>query len=424
LNAEIVNVSGCKRNLLLEIPADELSRAIDGLAGSYAMKAKVPGFRPGKIPLSVIKQRYSSELRDEARQELISQSWERAKAEHKLDPISAPRVEDVRAEPGEPIRVTISFEILPSIDITEYKGVRSTMPEPRVEEAEVDQAIEQMLERQAQYIPDEEVTVRDGHMVTACIDGEFSDGGKPLHDDNINLVVGDPQTNDDFSVNLRGGKLGETRSFTVTFPADHPRTRFAGKTVQYAVQIKEIKRKELPQLNDEFARDLGLETLAGLRDSVRNELVRKAQRDAEEKAKDEILEQILQRLAFDVPECLIEEELHERAQRLAASFAYQGIDISKTGFNWKAFSQDERPQAEKSVRGKLVLDAIARKETLEVGDKDLDEEFERMSRASDKSAAALRAQFEKDQRIQRVRANLLRHKALDFVYRNANISRG
>lgn len=424
MKSEIVKINGCKRHLQVEMAAGQLEKAMDELAVKYAAKARVPGFRPGKVPLSVIRQRYATELKEEAKQNLISDAWRQAVVEHDLSPLSEPRVEEVRAELGEPMALTVSFEVLPSVEITEYKGIAATLVTAPVSESDIEGAIGELRERHAQYVPVEEADITDGHLVTISLDGEFEDGGKPMHDDEINLVVGDSRTNEEFSKNLRGAHIGETRSFPVSFSPDHPRKRFAGKTVNYRLEINDVKTKQVPELNDDFARDIGAENLEALRTRTRDELVRKAELAAEEKAREEVLDRIVQATPFDVPECLVEEELEGRAHRLASSLAHQGIDIGKTSFNWKAFIDEARPEALKAVRQMLILDAIARIEGLQVNEADLEAEFEKLARASEHSAAALRAQFEKDQRIQRVRANLLRHMALDFIYRNANISRG
>jgi trigger factor len=424
LSSEVINVSGCKKNLVVEIPSEQIDEEIDRLALSYASRAKVPGFRPGKVPLSVVKRRFASELRKEATQDLISRSWKQALSDHHLNPLAEPHVEDLKDETGNPLRFTISFEVLPALEVANYEGLSVKVQAPEIEETQVGQALETLREQHAQYAPVEEESISNGHLVTIKLDGEFEGGGKPLHEDDVNLIVGDPRTNEDFSANLRGARIGEARTFTVSFPPDHPRKRFAGKKVHYRLEVKDVKEKHLPGLDDEFARDMGSESLQELRAKIHDDLVRNAERLAEEKAKEEVLDQIVRSHAFDVPDALIEDELEERARQVAAKLTYQGIDVNKTSINWKKVFDEERPHAEQVVRRRMILDAIVRQEGLEVTEAEMDQEFERLSRVAEKSAAALRAQFEKDQRIQSLRAHLLRNKALDFIFRNANISRG
>ena len=219
--------------------------------------------------------------------------------------------------------------------------------------------------------------------------------------------------------------MGDEVQFNVPYPAEDQRKRFAGKTVRYRVLVKEVKEKHLAELNDDFAKDVGgLESLEELRARIRDDLISKAKLAAEKDIREAILDQLVQRHFFDVPECLVGEELEDRARRIATRFAHRGIDVSKTPIDWKKIFEGERPHAEQGVRRTLILDAIARQEGLEALEEELEEEVRTLAEAAKKSPVALRAQLEKDQRIQSVKDHLRRKKALDFIYRNANITRG
>ena len=211
LSVEIVDLSSCKRNLVVEVPAEEVDGEIHNLAQQYARRVRVPGFRPGKVPLGVIKQRFATELRSDATQELINRYWKHALSEHHLQPLAQPVVEHVDSESGPALKFTLSFEVLPPLEINDYKGVSSRLPEPHVSEEDIDRVLENLREQSAQLVPVEEGEIRDGHVVILNIDGEFEGGGKPLHEENVVCVVGDPQTNETFSANLRGARLGEQR---------------------------------------------------------------------------------------------------------------------------------------------------------------------------------------------------------------------
>jgi trigger factor len=424
LNLEIIDISSCKKNLTAEVPVEQVEEEISRLARKYAQQVKVPGFRPGKVPLGIIRQRFSTELRDEVTHEIISRTWKEAAVDRGLEPLAEPVIEKVESDPGAPLKFVLSFEVIPKIEITDYKGVPITLPLQEVKDADVDAAIEHLREEQAQYIPVENAEIRDGHFLTIDLDGEFEGGGKPIHEENLNLSVGAPQTNREFNENLLGARIDEERVFDVSYPVDHHQKKLAGKTVHYRVKVKEIKEKQLAEINDDFARDIGSSSLEELRTRIRSEMVTKAKEAAEEKARETILDQIIQRLSFDVPESLVREELEDNARRIAANLARRGIDVSKTSIDWKKIFEEERPFADKSVRRRLVLDAIARQEKFEVTDSEVDAEFEKMATQGGKSAAAIRAQFEKDQRLQAFRMYLLQNKALDFIYRNATISEG
>ena len=424
MNLEIVDISTCKKNLTAEIPAAQVEEEISGLAQRYAQRAKVPGFRPGKIPLSIIRQRFAAELQSEATQEIINRTWRQAVAEHALEPLTEPVVDKVESAAGQPLRFVLSFEVSPKLEITDYKGVPVTMPAVTVQESDVDAALEGLREEHAQFVPVENGEVRNGNYVTISLDGAFEGGGKPIHEDDVTLIAGAPQTNREFSENLQGCRIDEVRTFDVKYPEDYRQKRLAGRLVHYQVKVKEIKEKHVAEANDDFARDVGAASLEGLRNRIRDELVTKARQGAEEKAREMALDGIVKRIAFDVPESMVRDELEDHARRIAANLARQGIDVSKTSIDWKKIFDEQRPQAETSVRHRLVLDAIAHQEAMEITDQELDAEFQKMADRGGKSAAALRAQFEKDQRLQAFRMFLLQNKALDFVYRNATISEG
>jgi trigger factor len=424
VTVEIVEVNGCKRNLVVEIPPDEVAREVDRVAREYAQRVKVPGFRPGRVPLNIVKQRYAEEVRNDATHDLIERSWKEALSSNHLHPLSEPVVDDVKSSPGDPLKFTVSFEILPSVEARDYTQIPVSLVEQPVQEEDVDKALDELRERHAESVPVEGEPIRDGHIVTLEVNGTFEGGGKPMHQEDVVCIVGDSEMNETFSDNLRGARTGEERSFDVSYPADYHDKRFAGDTVHYRVSIKAVNEKRLPEPTDEFAKDIGDENLEQLRTRLRNELVTRAGSAAEKKAREQVLEELVRRNAFDVPETLIKAEVGDFIRNLAATFAQQGIDINRTSIDWKKVLEEQRPRAEEAVRRTILLDAVAEQERIEVSDQDLDAEFEKLAEPTHKSALALRAQLEKDNRIEGFRQHLRRNKALDFIYRNATISRG
>lgn len=406
------------------MPPQEVDQEVENLAREYARSAKVPGFRPGKVPLNIIRQRYGSDLLKDATQSLIERCWKDALSEHDLHPLAQPVVKEIENKPGSPLKFTVSFEILPKLEVKDYKGVQVTLPSSEVAEENVNQALESLREQHAQFVP-MDGEARDGLYVTVTVDGQFEEAGsKPLHEEDVTLIVGHPQTNTEFSKNLQGARVGDTRTFEVSYPADYHRKQFAGKKVLYSLIVKDIKEKQLAELNDEFAKDIGSDNLDALRTKLRNELVTQAKQNAEKKAREALLDTIVQRQTVEVPECMVENELEAHARRLAGNLAYQGIDINQTSIDWKKIFDEQRPRAEQSVRRSIFLDAIARQESIEVTREEVDAELQTLAQGTSKSAAALRAQLEKEERIHSLEEQLRQNKALDFIYRNANISVG
>lgn len=423
MTVQIVEVSSCKRDLTAEVPVQEVNQEIETLAREYARNAKIPGFRPGKVPLSIIRQRFGSDLHKEATQKIIERCWKEAIAENKLAPLAEPILKELDNKPGEDLKFTLSFEVLPPLEIKDYKGIAVTLPKVEITEESVNQAIENIRERNAQFVPVES-EARDGMYVTLTVQGQFDGSDKATREDDITLIIGHPQTNEEFTKNLRGARPNDVRMFDVHYPEDYHRKQFAGKTVHYTVLVKEIKEKQLAEVNDDFAKDVGAESLESLRRRVRDELVTQAKQNAEKKAREELLDSIVQRQTVEVPECMVQDEVEAQAHRLANNLAYQGIDVKQASIDWKKILEEERPRAEQAVRRSLFLDAIARQENIEVTAEEIDSELEKIVEGTSKSAAALRAQLEKEEKIQSLEQHLRQNKALDFIYRNANITEG
>jgi trigger factor len=424
LTVEIIEVNSCKRNLAAEVPAQEVEQEIDNLAREYARNAKIPGFRPGKAPLNIIRQRLGSDLIQDATQKIIERCWKDAIRERDLHPLAQPIIKDVDHKPGNPLKFTVEFEILPALEVKDYKGVAMTLPSSEVSDDEVTQAIENLREQHALYAPLDGVEARDGLYLTLTMDGQFEDEIKPMHDDDVTLIIGHPQTNVDFSNNLRGALAGETRTFEVSYPQDYHQKRFAGKKVRYTVLVKDIKEKQLAELNDDFAKDIGSDSLDALRMKLRDELVTQAKQSAEKKAREALLDSIVERQMIEVPECMVLDELNIHARRLANNLAYQGVDLNQTSIDWDKIFEEERPHAERSVRRAIFLDAIVRQEGIKVTDEEVESEFQKLAEGTNKSAVAWRAQFEKEERIQSFEQHLRHNKALDFIFGNATISVG
>jgi trigger factor len=374
------------------------------------------------VPLSIIRQRYGSDLLKEATQKIMQRTWKDAVAAYDLKPLAEPEVKEVDDKPGGPLKFTLSFEVFPTLEVKGYKGVSVTLSPVEITEDKIDKALEELRDRHAEFVPVEGGEAKDGLYLTVTVDGQFEDAAKSLHEEDVTLILGHPQTDTGFSDNLRGAKSGETRIFDVDYPADYHRKHFAGKRAHYTVVVKDIKEKQLPELNEDFAKDIGSESLDALRVRVRDEMVREAREDAEKRAREALLDSIMQSQSAEVPEYMIQEELEARVNRVAGNLARQGININQTSIDWKKVFEMERPQAEKDARRSLFLEMIARQEGIEVTKEEVDLELQKIAEGTTKSAAALRAQLEKDERIQVFEQRLRQNKALDFIYRNANIT--
>jgi trigger factor len=420
LTVEITQVNGCRKNLAGEISAEDVEKEIEIITREYSRTVKIPGFRPGKTPAGIIRRRFEKEIQDEASQRIMDRAWGEAIDTNNLYPLGRPEIMEFENKPGAPLKFKLTFEELPAIEVKDYKGVEIKQDSAEVKEEDMTQAIDRVREQYAQFVP-VEGEAGDGHFVLIDVDGLTEGESTPFHDEDVTLIVGHSQTATDFSENLRGAKVNDTRSFEVSYPGDYGNKKIAGKKVAYTVLVNEIKERQLPELNDDFAKDIGFDNLEAFRDGLHEELITQAGSAAEKKARDELLDAIIARQPIDVPDCLVAEELDGYTRRLINNMAYQGIDVKHIGFDWKKIYDEQRPYAEQSVRRMIFLDAIAKQENLEVSEEDISEELDKLASQSNKSAEAWRAEFKKADRMDELKQGLLQDKALDFIYRNANI---
>ena len=425
MTVEITNINSCRKNLAGEISAEEFEKELEKVAREYSRTVKVPGFRPGKVPTNIMLRRFEKEICDEASQRIMDRVWGDAIDANNLKPLTQPEITELVNKPGNSMKFTLSFEELPQLEVKDYKGVEIKKDSAEVKDEDLDRAIDGILEQHSQFVP-VEGAAKDGHFVLINIDGLVDGETAPFHDEDITLIVGHAQTAAEFSEHLRGAKVDDTLSFDVSYPDDYNSKKLAGKRVAYKVLVKEIKERQSPELNDDFARDIGFDSLEAFRARIREDLTMEVGLNAEMKAREELLDAIIERQPqppIDVPDCLVTEELGEYTKRFLNNLAYQGFDVKKTAavFDWKKIYGEQRPNAERQVRRMIFLEAIARQENLEVSEEDVSAELDKMASQSHKSTEVLRAEFEKSNRMDTLKQNLLYDKALDFIYNNANI---
>jgi trigger factor len=421
LTVEITQVNSCRKNLAGEIPAEEFEKELEKIAREYSRTVKVPGFRPGKTPINIVRRRFEKDIQDEASQRIMDRVWQDAIDANNLKPLTRPEIKDFENKPGNPMKFTFTFEELPQLEVTDYKGLDVKQASAEVKEEDVNNRIGEVREQFEQFVPVES-DAKDGHYLLVDIDGLTEGESAPFHDEDVTLIVGHQQSVAEFSDNLRGAKVNDTLSFEVRYPDDYQSKKIAGKKVAYTVLVKEIKERQLPELNDDFARDVGFESMEALREKVNKDLIEQAGSMAEKKARQELLDAIIERQPVEVPECLVIEELGERTRNLVNNLAYQGFDVNKTsGLDWKKIYDEQRPAAEQAVRRMIFLDAIARQENLGVAEEDISAELDKLAEQTRKPADVWRAELEKNNRMDELKQSLLQNKALDFIYRNANI---
>ena len=416
----------CQRELTIEIPADVVKSETDQLVSRYAKVARIPGFRKGKVPASIIRQRFAEDIKGEIVEQLIPRYFREEAQKQGLAPVSQPRVTDLHLHEGEPLRFTAKFEIFPEFKIGPYDDIRTHTIDTNVTEEDVERALNNLRQQHATYTPvEEERGLADGDFALVSFKGNPQEGEadtKPVEVDEIMVEIGGANTVPEFTENLRDAKPDETRTFEVKYADDFGDKRLAGKAISYEVNVKGIKRKSVPELNDDFAKELSADfnSVEDLRNRVRENMKAEKQHEAEHQGKDQIVEELVKRNDFPIPDSMLDQQIDIRLERGLRALAVQGLkteDMKKMDFG--RLRAGQREGALREVKASLILEQIADSEKIEVSDEELDRELEIMALQTKQPLEKVRARLTEDGGLDRIRHRLRNEKTLDFLYRKS-----
>jgi trigger factor len=412
----------CRRELELEIPAEDVSKATERVAIEISRVARVPGFRPGKAPLSLIKRRFADDIKGEVLQSLVPERVEKAVVEEKLSPVSQPQVEKLEFNEGQPLKFRAVFEVLPEFELGKYKGLDIEMPAMDVTDEDVNKTLEETRERAAAFAPVEGRAVENGDFAQLKLLGTPEGGGEPIQADSVLCHVGAEETMGPFNENLRGANVGDHKEFDVDYPADYPDQKLAGKKFHYAADVTGIKIKKLPELNDDFAKDVSdATTLDELKKKIRENLEHQRDHRQKDLQREKVIFELVKMHDFPVPESLVEHQKDVRLERVVRSLAQQGVDPRAVNLDWVTLRQRQEERAQEDVKAELVIDKIASTEQIDVTDEEVQHELEHMAGHSGESAEAIRARLTKQGALDRMKAKLRSDKTLDWLAQNANV---
>lgn len=425
----------CVREISVEIPAEIVTGETESLVLKYTKLAKIPGFRKGKVPPTIVRQRFAEDLKSEVVESLVPRYFGKETEKQGLKPISQPRVTDLHIHEGEPLRFKATFEVLPEIEVSGYQDIRPEQKDTNVSDEEVDTALKNIQEQHASYnAVSEERPLVEGDFAQVAFEGvpktaAPAEGGapadpardepKPVKVDEVLVEIGGANTVKEFSENLQGAKVGEEKKFDVSYPEDFQDQRLAGKTMTYTVTVNGIKTKAVPELNDAFAKEVGdFETLDALKQRMREGMEHEKKHQAEHEAKDKIVDELLKRTDFPVPESLVDHQIDLRLERGLRALAAQGMraeDLKRMDLN--RLRDGQREQATREVKAALVLDKIAELENIQVSDEDVDKEIEAIATQARQPKEDVQARLTQDGAVNRIRERIRNEKALDFLYR-------
>ncbi|GAB4245005.1 MAG: trigger factor [Acidobacteriota bacterium] len=432
VRSQVEELSQIRRKLTVEVPSEVVDQEFERVAGEFRKRATVPGFRPGKAPLGLVKRRYHADIRDEVIGRLVPEAFQEALRRENLKPVVEGDLQRVTAEPGQALNFEIEFDVAPEFELPEYKGVQVEIPAP---EATVDELLARRLEvLRAGHGEWVEVTDRPaaaGDRVHVRMEATYVGGEKDgqevfeeKEDKEITVILGSERNIEEFEKNLTGVRVGDKVDFVVEYPEREDEPRLSGQKVRFQGEVTSVKEKQLPELNDEFARDLGnFESLEQVKDLLRRDLeasVAHERREALEKA---LREKLLDGLEFEVPGDWVTERLRRRLGQMAEDLVRRGIDPSQAGVDWRSMVETLRPEVIQELRWELVLDRIAEQEGIEVSEEAVDEEIWNLATALRRSAASLRAELLRDEEAEeRFRRRIARQRALDIIEESAVVT--
>ncbi|MEP6644063.1 MAG: trigger factor [Acidobacteriaceae bacterium] len=424
--------SGTKREIEVEVPPQEVARETETLIAKYQKLARIPGFRRGHVPASVIRQRFSKDIQNDVVDALVPKYFRKETDKLGLIPVSQPRVTDLHVHDNEPLRFKASFEVMPEIKVEGYKDLRADKKDVSVSDDEVTETLKGLQEQHATYTSIEDRPLADGDYAQVSLDGEpkvdvesthkdKDADAKPVHMDEVLVEIGGKNTMPEFNENLRGASAGDERSFEVNYPQDISDQRLAGKSFNYKVKVQGVKQKALPELNDDFAKELGeFTTLEEVKQRIREGMEQERKHNADHEAKDKLMVELVKRNEFEVPEALVERQIDVRLERGLRALASQGMkaeDIKKMDFT--RLRAGQRDQALQEVKASLLLEKVADAESIEVGDEEIDREVEALATQSKQTPESIRARLTRDGALDRIRNRIRQEKTLDFLFRQS-----
>jgi trigger factor len=422
MKAELSEVNDTRKSLTIEIPSDVVDAEINRVASDYSRKARIPGFRPGKAPARVIKQRFKDQILHDVAHDLVPRAIDDALRERGVEPVDTPEVRDVNVEEGQALTFKASFDTLPTFEVGDLSTILLRRPSNRVDEEAVSQALQRLRERAARFEPVTDRGLVDGDIASVDLERTDPDGKVDSHA-GISVELGAEANPPGFDAQLLGLEPGATKAFDIQYPADYPNGELANATVSYKVTVKDIKRKVLPELDDDFAKDLGqFDTLDALRQQVRHDLEHEAMHASERAVRGELMKALAARVPFEIPGSLVEREIDRRLEEFASRLMDQNVDPRQAGIDWRAFRESQREVSKEAVASAIALDELARREQLEVSEPEIEQEIARYAERMGRTAASVRATLEKEGGISRVHSSLRREKSIDFVMARATIA--
>jgi len=412
-------VEGCRHELEISIPSEDVEKETATVAEQFRERAHLKGFRAGKAPMSLIRKNYESDIRQKVLENLVPKAVDSRVAEEQLRPVSRPNVTDLHFHDGKDVHFKAVFEVFPTFEIPNYNGVEVVYKEPEVTDEDVTKRLEEIRETKATYANEDPRPLADGDYAVVSLES-LSGTEEGIKADEVQVLIGGPETLPGFTENLTGASPGDEKEFDVTYPAEYGRETLAGKTVRFHVGVKGLRRKELPELNDEFAQDLGdFRTLDEVKDAVRKSILAQRQSEAQREAKDKIIEKLVETNEFPVPEVFVDRQIQNRVEQRLRSLEAEGVDPKSFKLDWDKVKAAQKDAALKEVKASMVLGKVAERESIVATNEEVDRELDRISRQEKQPVAVLRRKLTENGELGRIASHIQTEKTLNYLFEHA-----
>ncbi|UCE42764.1 MAG: trigger factor [Candidatus Aminicenantes bacterium] len=412
------NLSECKKELHLEIPASEVMKEWDRVVDQYASRAKIKGFRPGKAPKDMIKRMYSPDIRETLINNLVPQALNKELTDKKITPVGQPVISDLHLKENEPIRFNVTVEVWPEIHLPEYTGIKVAKKKVSVTEKEIKDSLEELRAKSAEYIPAEKRGVKDGDYVVAEIKGKNTQTKRFLPTEKVVILAGHQDNEEALNKNLIGLSSGEIVHFTIQYKKNHENKKLAGQEIAYELKVDSIKEKKLPDINDDFAKDLGnYKNLKDLKTKLKEQLRASKEGVQRREMAEEIIGKITEKMSMALPESVIEQESNALLNRQLSSLPQQ--NLSKEAI--ESLREDVRKRAVRNIQNHLILTTIAEKEKLKVSEEEIKEEMKSIAKMHNVPVARVIESIDQEGQKEELKDNLLIRKTVDFLVKSAII---
>ncbi len=434
MKTEIIETSATQREIKIEIEADAVREVYHKVCQKYARAAQVPGFRKGFAPVDVVRLRFKDEIQNEVLQELLSKRVTEAIQESELHPLSEPDLhlddaKNIKLNGTMPFSLHVHFDVMPEIPIPEYKNLEAVRRIRPLAEGETEALIDERRQQYASLIPVEDRASEKGDTLIVDLEGTFVDSPDeiPITAEDLEITLGDAQIEESFTNNLLGVREDEEKEFTVVYPEDFTAPALAGKTLNYKAKIKSVGKLELPDLDDEWAESLdeGYESLADLRNKLSADLEQVAMSDADARVRNDLIAKLIENHEFEVPNALVENQARNLLNNFAMDMQQRGVDLNTVGDDFIQMVYGQmRQQAERDIRGAMLLEKVAELENVEVSPEEIAKEIEMMAHYYRTTTEEIRKSLEKQGGDANIANSLRTRKAVEAIVENAKVSDG